>query len=125
MVLCGSQSWPEYTTTCTPNSDTNIFEGTDPTQPDYVGHHPGAALLELQFYPLGWVQLPFGFSCDARQWCAAMTIDSFEINANTLAPNNTACLNLVGDEPSTLRSSRGMGWPRHRRTRSASKPTWR
>jgi hypothetical protein len=99
MVLCDSQSWPEYTATCLPDSDANIFEGTDPTQPDYVGHHPGAAMLELQFYPPGWARLPFGFSCDARRWCAAMTIDSFQINANTLVPNNTACLNLVGDEP--------------------------
>jgi hypothetical protein len=99
MVLCDSQSWPEYTATCIPDSDTNIFEGTDQNQPNYVGHHPGAAMLELQFYPPGWVQLPFGFSCDARRWCAAMNIDSFDINANTLATNNAACLNLVGEEP--------------------------
>ncbi|HEY8112099.1 MAG TPA: hypothetical protein VII16_04440, partial [Actinomycetes bacterium] len=56
MDLCDNQSAPEFThDPCTPNSDTNIFDGADPTKADYIGRHPGTAFLELQFYPPGWV----------------------------------------------------------------------
>jgi hypothetical protein len=56
MDLCDNQSGPEFThQPCTPNSDSNIFDGSDPSKPDYVGRHPGTAFLELQFYPPGWV----------------------------------------------------------------------
>jgi hypothetical protein len=56
MDLCDNQSAPEYThDTCVPNSESNIFDGADPTKPDYIGFHPGTAFLELQFYPPGWV----------------------------------------------------------------------
>ena len=40
-----------------PDSDTNIFDGTNPADPDYIGKHPGTAFMELQFYPPGWVPL--------------------------------------------------------------------
>jgi len=34
-----------------------------------------------------------------RQWCAALTIDTFSDNQNTGQFNNTACLNTAGPEP--------------------------
>ncbi len=103
MDLCDSQSAPEFThDPCTPNSDTNIFNGADPTKPDYIGHHPGAAFLELQFYPPGWVPFQEAISCDPTQWCAAMAIFSFNRNMNTGVDNNASCLNSVGIEPANF-----------------------
>ena len=68
MDLCDNQSAPEFThAPCTPNSDTNIFDGSDPSKPDYIGRHPGTAFLELQFYPPGWVPFEDAISCDATQ----------------------------------------------------------
>jgi hypothetical protein len=94
MALCDSQSYPEFTTACTPDSDANIFAGSDPNAADYIGHHPGAAFMELQFYPPGWVP-----SCDGSHWCAAMTIDSELSDPNHGKSNNQSCNKLVGDEP--------------------------
>jgi hypothetical protein len=99
MAMCDSQSAPEYTTTCTPNTDTNIKDGTDPTAPDYIGKHAGTAFMEMQFYPPGWVPWPAGNSCDATQWCAALNIDGLNENLNTGTFNNSDCLNRVGAEP--------------------------
>jgi hypothetical protein len=100
MALCDTQSAPEFSSTCTSNSDTNIFDSADPTAADYIGKHPGTAFMEMQFYPPGWApfQLPGGISCDARQWCSALNIDSLIENTNTNQFNNTACRNTVGDE---------------------------
>ncbi len=68
MALCDNQSAPEFThAPCVPDSDTNIFDGTNPAGPDYIGKHPGTAFLELQFYPPGWAPWPPGVSCDASQ----------------------------------------------------------
>ena len=61
----------------------NIFDGTDPRRPDYIGNHPGTAFLELQFYPPGWAPWPPGVSCDATKWCAAMAIFSLNQDQNT------------------------------------------
>jgi hypothetical protein len=103
MDLCDNQSAPEFThDPCTPDSDTNIFDGADPTQPDYIGHHPGTAFVELQFYPPGWVSFENAISCDATQWCAAMAIFSFNSNQNTGVSNNADCLNTVGVEPANF-----------------------
>jgi hypothetical protein len=105
MALCDNQSGPEFThAPCAPDSDTNIFDGTDPAAPDYIGRHPGTAFLEVQFYPPGWApfQLPGGVSCDASQWCAAMAIFSFNQDQNTGVNNNAACLNQVGVEPANF-----------------------
>jgi hypothetical protein len=99
MAMCDTQSSPEFTNTCTPDSDTNIFDSSDPNAPDYIGHHPGTAFMEMQFYPPGWVAWPPGVSCDATKWCAALNIDSLSINLNTNQNNNNACRNAVGDEP--------------------------
>jgi hypothetical protein len=97
--LCDTESAPEYVHTCTPDSDSNIFNGSDPTQPDYIGFHPGTAFLELQWYPPGWVSFENGISCDAHQWCVAMVIWSYNLDMNHNVPNNADCLNTVGIEP--------------------------
>jgi hypothetical protein len=103
MDLCDNQSAPEFThDPCTPDSDANIFDGGDPTQPDYIGRHPGTAFLELQFYPPGWVPFQKAISCDATKWCAAMAIFSFNRNQNTGVDNNADCLNKVGIEPANF-----------------------
>jgi hypothetical protein len=103
MALCDNQSGPEFThAPCTPDSDTNIFDGTDPNAADYIGKHPGTAFLEVQFYPPGWAPWPPGVSCDASQWCAAMAIFSFNQDQNAGVNNNAACLNSVGVEPANF-----------------------
>ena len=103
MALCDNQSAPEFThDPCTPNSDTNIFDGADPTQANYIGHHPGTAFLELQFYPPGWVPFLNAISCDPTKWCAAMAIFSFNRDQNTFVDNNADCLNTVGIEPANF-----------------------
>jgi hypothetical protein len=106
VAMCDDQSAPNPggsavagpTINCTPDSDHNIFDGTDPTKPDYIGKHPGAAFMEMQFYPPGWVLWPGGNSCDATQWCAALNIDSVSQNLNTGRFNNSACEAAAGDE---------------------------
>ena len=103
MALCDNQSAPEFThAPCTPDSDTNIFDGTDPAGPDYIGKHPGTAFLEVQFYPPGWAPWPPGVSCDAKQWCAAMAIFSLNQDQNTGVVNNADCLDTVGVEPANF-----------------------
>jgi hypothetical protein len=101
MALCDSQSAPEFThTECTPDSDSNIFDGSDPTMPDYAGHRPGGAYMELQFYPpASSSQNPP--SCDSSHWCAALNIDSFSADETGASEifNNFDCENKFGDEP--------------------------
>ncbi|HEU5440794.1 MAG TPA: hypothetical protein VFU88_16025 [Ktedonobacterales bacterium] len=110
MAMCDDQSAPnpggstvagnsEPNVLCTPDSDTNIYTSTNPADPNYIGRGPGVAFMEMQFYPPGWSAWPAGVSCSARQWCAALTIDSLTENQNTGQPNNSACLNAVGIEP--------------------------
>jgi hypothetical protein len=106
MALCDDQSAPNPggsavagpNITCIPDSDANIFDGTDPTKSDYIGKHPGTAFMEMQLYPPGWVLWPPGNSCDGTKWCAALTIDSFSQNQNTGQVNNSACLAAAGLE---------------------------
>ena len=83
LTLCDTESAPEYTKTCTPDSDANDLVGTDPSTPDYIGKHPGNAYMELQFYGPGYVPQFEGFGCTATQYCAAMTIDSLTQDQNT------------------------------------------
>jgi hypothetical protein len=108
MAVCDTQSFPEFTRTCTPDSDANIFDSGTPASPTYIGKHPGTAFLELQFYPPSWVKQPAleanagGSSCDALRWCAALNIDSLLENPNTPGAatfNNKDCRARVGDEP--------------------------
>ncbi len=95
MALCDDQSAPNPggssvgpNIPCTPDSDSNIFDGADSSKGDYIGKHPGTAFLEMQFYPPGW----FPISCDTTdRWCSALNIDSLSQNLNTGAGNNSAC----------------------------------
>jgi hypothetical protein len=103
MALCDNQSAPEFThDPCVPDSDSNIFDGTNEAAPDYIGHHPGTAFLEVQFYPPGWAPWPPGISCDATQWCASMAIFSLNQDQNAGVLNNADCLNTVGLEPANF-----------------------
>jgi hypothetical protein len=54
--------------------------------------------MEMQFYPPGWAPWPAGVSCTATQWCAALTIDSYNSDPAGVN-NNTACQDTVGLEP--------------------------
>ena len=101
MTLCDTESAPEYTKTCTPDSDANNLVGANPAASDYIGKHPGQADMELQFYGPGYVPQFEGFGCTATQYCAAMTIDSRTENQNTGVENTTACNDYVlgGPEP--------------------------
>src|SRR5438477_10225338 len=92
MAMCDDQSAPNPggslvgpNIPCAAASDRNIFDGSDPTKPDYIGKHPGAGFMEMQFYPPGWFD-----SCDTTQWCAALNIDSLSENRNNGLVNN-AC----------------------------------
>src|SRR4051812_16784563 len=103
MALCDNQSAPEFThAACRPDSDSNIFDGTDETKPDYIGRHPGTAFLEVQFYPPGWAPWPPGVSCDATKWCAAMAIFSLLQDQNAGVLNNADCRARAGDEPANF-----------------------
>jgi hypothetical protein len=101
LTLCDTESAPEFTNRCKPDSDANDLVGTNPRSPDYIGKHPGNAYMELQFYGPGYVPQFEGFGCTAHQYCAAMTIDSRTINQNTGVENTTACNDFVlgGPEP--------------------------
>jgi hypothetical protein len=107
MTLCDSESAPEYTKTCKPDSDKNDLEGTNPKAANYIGKHPGNAFMELQFDGPGYVPQFEGFGCDATHYCAVLTIDSRTLDQNTGAAgtsgteNNADCNNYVlgGPEP--------------------------
>jgi hypothetical protein len=101
LTLCDSESAPEFTKTCVPDSDANNLVGTNPAAPDYIGKHPGNAFMELQFYGPGYVPQFEGFGCAASRYCAAMTIDSFNQDQNTGVFNTSACNNFIlgGPEP--------------------------
>lgn len=97
MAMCDDQSAPNPGGSsvgpqipCTPDSDSNIFDG-GPGTSDFIGLHPGTAFMEMQFYPPGWVT-----SCDTtNRWCSALTIDSLSENMNTGVGNNSACGGVV------------------------------
>jgi hypothetical protein len=108
MVMCDPNGSPNpdglaqdghATVPCKPDSNSNIYASTDKNSKRYFGLGPGQAYEEMQFYPPGWVPWPAGIGCTARQWCAALNIDTFSENQNTGQFDNTACLNTVGPEP--------------------------
>jgi hypothetical protein len=101
LTLCDTESAPEFTNKCTPDSDANDLVGTNPAARNYIGKHPGNAFMELQFYGPGYVPQFEGFGCTATQYCAAMTIDSRTLNQNTGVENSDACNNFIlgGPEP--------------------------
>jgi hypothetical protein len=98
MALCGTQSYPEQVSTCTPDSDSNIVD------PAVSPNHPGTAFLELQFYPPGWVpwptwQVAVGAStCDPTKWCAAMNIFSLAEDPVSGTVQNPTCAARTGLE---------------------------
>jgi hypothetical protein len=100
MALCDSESNPLFTHRCEPDSDENIFDDANPKSKRYIGRHPGAAFLELQFYPPGWAT-----SYTTNQYAVALHINSYSVQA--LGPtgpiaNNTDCQNKVGLETTTF-----------------------
>ena len=107
LTLCDTESAPEFTKTCNPDTDANDLVSPNPTSPNYVGKHPGNAFMELQFYGPGYVPQFEGFGCTARQYCAAMTIDSLSLDQNhgpagtDGTPNNADCNDFLlgGEEP--------------------------
>jgi hypothetical protein len=105
MAMCDNQSAPNpggssfgSTVPCTPDSDSNIFNSSDPTSSSYIGLHPGTAFMEMQFYPPGWTPWPAGNSCAATLWCAALNIDSLSQNMNTGKSLNGTCAGITGTE---------------------------
>jgi hypothetical protein len=68
LTMCDTESYPEGTKVCKPDSDSNIQV---PPRPD----HTGAAFMELQLYPPGFAP---AISCDDTRWCSALTIDSLQ-----------------------------------------------
>jgi len=101
LTMCDTESAPEFTKTCTPDSDANNLVGSDPNAPDYIGKHPGTAFMELQFYGPGYVPQFEGFGCGATVYCAAMTIDSRTLDQNNGVFNTRACNAFIigGQEP--------------------------
>lgn len=87
MAMCDTQSYPEQVHTCAPDSNANITPS--------LAQHPGAAYMELQFYPPGWVKQFAAQSCDPRDWCAALTIDSLSEDPVNGTELNTACQNEI------------------------------
>ena len=105
LAMCDDQSAPNpggsslgATVPCTADSDSNVFNSSDPTSPQYIGLHPGTAFMEMQFYPPGWVSWPAGNSCSASRWCAALNIDSLSQNMNTGQSLNPTCTRITGQE---------------------------
>jgi len=100
MAMCDTQSSPEFQhASCAPGSDGNIFDNPNPAAADYIGHHPGGAFMEMQFYPPGWAPWEAGNSCSATQWCSALTIDSLSVSQVDNTVQNPDCLNHAGQEP--------------------------
>jgi hypothetical protein len=105
MAMCDDQSAPNPggssfgpTVPCTSDSDSNIFNSSDPSSPSYIGRHPGTAFMEMQFYPPGWVKWPANPGCGATRWCAALNIDSLSQNLNTGQSLNPTCAAITGTE---------------------------
>jgi hypothetical protein len=100
MAMCDNMSYPNYTQApCTPDSDSNIADGTNPSAPGFINHHAGAAYMEMQFYPPGWAPWNIAISCSATQWCAALTIDGLLEQSFPFRLSNPACASISGVEP--------------------------
>jgi hypothetical protein len=81
MAICDPNSFPNGP--CIPDSDQNT-----PSQ-------AGSAFLALQFYPPGFPPFITQLSCDLTHWCAALNIDSLEVNAGGVNPNCTEPVNFA------------------------------
>ncbi len=95
MMMCDTQSFPEYTNVCVPDTDANIKDDANPASPNFIGKHAGTAFEELQFYPPGWANWNIGTSCDPARWCAALTIDSLSENGATGQVLNPTCQSQI------------------------------
>src|SRR5262249_23232845 len=82
--------------------DANNLTSINPGSPAYIGKHPGTAYLELQFYEPGYVEQFEGFGCTARQYCAAMTIDSRTLDMNNGVDNTSAGNKYILGEPEPI-----------------------
>jgi hypothetical protein len=96
MAMCDTTSYPNYTSSCTPDSDSNIFNDPSPTSPNFIAKHPGTAFMEMQFYPPGWTPWIIGTSCSATQWCASLNIDSYNVVSASNTFSNFACSAAIG-----------------------------
>lgn len=96
MNICDTQSFPEFTDKCEPDTDKNIFNSPNPNSAHFIGKHPGTAFMEMQFYPPGWVDSPQ--LIDAQNYFAALNIDSVEQSGATGEINNQSCASQIGIE---------------------------
>jgi hypothetical protein len=96
VALCDSQSAPNFTDVCIPGTDANIFDNPAPQAKDWIGHHPGTAFIEMQFYPPGWIGTPF--LSDPTQYFSAMVIFSFGQRFSDNVNNNADCAGHAGIE---------------------------
>ena len=110
LTLCDTESAPEYTKRCKPDSDSNNLVGTNPKAANYIGKHPGNAFMELQFDPPGYVPQFEGFGCTATQYCAAMTIDSRTQDQNNGAPGTTGTENTSACNAYILGGREPINW---------------
>lgn len=89
MAICDNWSYPQTVNTCKPDSDLNAVN------PAKSIRHPGAAYMELQFYPPGWVPQFAAQACDPTKWCASLTTDSLSANPITGTMLNASCQNRI------------------------------
>ena len=82
MAMCDVNSFPNGA--CIPDSDQN------------TPFLAGSAFMELQFYPPGFPPWITQISCDLTHWCAALNIDSLEVNSQgKLNPKCTEPVNFA------------------------------
>jgi hypothetical protein len=86
MMLCDSDSYPLLP--CTPDSDVNApscIKAFECPQNSYPGG--GNAVMEFQLYPPGIPPFADNVSCNDKDWCAALTIDSLECDLDYVTCN--------------------------------------
>ena len=90
------------------------------------GIDPGTAFTERRFHPPGWLKQFHGRLCDARDWCAALTVDSLSedpVDGITLNPAcrarsvagssaSASCYSPDPARPSGRRTRCNLTWPR-------------
>jgi hypothetical protein len=96
MAMCDNTSYPNYTSTCNPDSDSNIYNDPSPASPHFISKHPGTAFMEMQFYPPGWAPWIDAISCDSTEWCASLNVDSFNVVSASNTFSNFSCSNAIG-----------------------------
>ena len=101
LTLCDTASAPEYTKTCTPDSDSNNLVGRTRTPRTTSASIRATRSWSCSSTARDTCPQFEGFGCTAHQYCAAMTIDSRTLNQNTGIENTAACNNYVlgGPEP--------------------------